>query len=264
MVNFLPSPDRHWLRFVVEGAQPTAQPAAMEESVWNAALDAKLQKALEQVPAGSNNRWVKIASIVGPKSAKQCKGRAQADARSKAVDAKLQEALEQVPAGTYDRWFKITSIVRPKSATQYTGHAQAAARSNAAEEHAAERSKAPEQRRQKDGETDEDAHTRCDLALAAVLEQATALSALREKVANGASTSTDDINRDLYTILAPKNKARSEGGVDPDELDGYGTEEKTEDESASVSGTTRATWRSYVQKRVKCQRRYLLGECLGT
>ncbi len=52
--------------------------------------------------------------------------------------------------------------------------------------------------------------TWCDLALAAVLEQAAALSALREKVVNGASTSTDDINRDLYTILAPKNKARSE------------------------------------------------------
>ena len=117
-----------------------------------------------------------------------------------AIDAKLQEALEQVPTGTYDRCVKITSIVRPKSATQYTGHAQAAARSNATEEFAAERSKAPEERIQKDDETNKDARTWCDLALAAVLEQAVALSALREKVANGASTSTDDINRDLYNF----------------------------------------------------------------
>ena len=217
VVEFLPLPDHHWLRFVVGGAQPTAQPKAKEESVWNAALDAK-----------------------------------------------LQEALEQVPAGTYDRWVKITSIVRPKSATQYTGHTQATARSKAAQEFAAKRIKAPEERRQKDDETDKDARTQCDHALEAVLEQAASLSVLCEKVVNGASTSTDDINCDMYTILAPKHKIKHDPKAEVT-LTSWMTmalKKNLRMKVPLVSGSTRAAWRSSVRQRVKCQRRYW--ECLGT
>ena len=63
----------------------------MEESEWNLALDKNLQDALETVPTGTHNRWDKIASIVGSKSAKQCKSRAQAAVRSRAAKEKRQQ-----------------------------------------------------------------------------------------------------------------------------------------------------------------------------
>lgn len=124
-----------------------------------------------------------------------------------ALDAKLQEVLKQSPAATTnDRWEKNASIIKSMNATQNKVRVQAV-----------ERSKAAKEKRQIYEDTDEDVLAQLDLALETILEQAAALGALHEKVVKGAQLA--DIYHDLYTVLAPTQKAESSDWKDFDVLD---------------------------------------------
>ena len=78
---------------------------------------------------------------------------------------------------------------------------------------------------------DQAAIAHVNVAIEATLKQAAALGVLREKIAKGAQI--DEINHDLFAILSPKRKARSEGGGDPDKLDGDESIVKPDHESNS-------------------------------
>jgi hypothetical protein len=80
-------------------------------------------------------------------------------------------------------------------------------------------------------QSDEAAIAHVNVAIEATLKQAAALGVLREKIAKGAQI--DEINHDLFAILSPKRKARSEGGGDPDKLDGDESIVKPDHESNS-------------------------------